>query len=168
MIIWYFFGFAMAAAIGWLASIVHASGRAPLGLTSMAFGSMLGFAMIGIAAGLEIGDKRRLAIGMILLGMFTVAAEHTCLYGDYRRQWQQAIAAKPLAALFRQEPPSAVEYFSHELTPESAALWSLDALLIIVSATGTVILWWKPSSSNLNPQSEIRNPKSPRRPTPDT
>jgi hypothetical protein len=160
MIIWYFFGFAMAAAIGWLASIVHASGRAPLGLTSMAFGSILGFAMSGIAASLDIRDKRRLVIGIVLLGMFTVVAEHTCLYRDYCRQWQQAIAAKPQADLFQPAPPSAAEYFSHELTPTSAALWSLDAFLIIASAAGTVIFHWKPSSSNLNPQSAIRNPKS--------
>jgi hypothetical protein len=167
MIIWYFVGFATAGTIGWLASIVHASGRAPVGLTSLVFGSILGFAMSGIAASLDIRDKRLLVIGIVLLGMFTVVAEHTCLYRDYCRQWQQAIAVKPQAALFQPAPPSAAEYFSHELTPTSAALWSLDAFLIIASATGAV-LQRKTPSNNSNPQSAIRNPQSPRHLTPDT
>jgi hypothetical protein len=169
MIIWYVFGFAMAGTIGWLASMVHASGQAPLGLTSLVFGSILGATMSGIAASLEITETRRLVIGTILIAMFTVLAEHTWLYLDFLRQWQQAIAARPQAALFRPAPPSAAEYFSHELTPKSAALWFFDMLLIVANATGAVfVLQRKLLISNANPQSEIRNPKSSGHPTPDT
>lgn len=148
----------MAGTIGWLASIVHASGHAPLGLTSLVFGSILGATMSGIAASLEITETRRLVIGTILVAMLTVLAEHAWLYLDFLRQWQQAIAAKPQAALFRQAPPSAAEYFSHELTPASAALWCLDALLIVANATGAVfVLQRKWLGRNANPQSAIRN-----------
>ena len=159
----------MAITIGWLASIVHASGQAPLGLTSLVFGAILGFTLGGIAASLEITETRRLVIGTILVAMLTVLAEHAWLYLDFLRQWDQAIAAKPQAALFRQAPPSVAEYFSHELTPKSAALWCFDALLIVANATGAVfVLQRKWLISDANPQSAIRNPKSSRHPTPDT
>jgi hypothetical protein len=162
MVIWYIFGSAVAGTIGWLASMVHASGQAPLGLTSLVFGSILGATMSGIAASLEIADTRRLVIGTILIAMITVLAEHTWLYLDFCRQWQQAIAAKPQAALFREAPPSVVEYFSHQLTPKTAALWCFDALLIVTNATAAVfVLQRKWLRINANPQSEIRNPKSP-------
>jgi hypothetical protein len=160
-LLWYLFGSATAITVGWLASMVHASGNAPIGLISLVFGAILGATLSGIAAGLEVAGTRRLIMGTILFAIVTVLAEHAWLYLDFCRQWQQAIAAKPQAALFRSTPPSPAEYFSHELTPESAALWSLDALLIVANASATVfVLRTKLPALNADPQSEIGNPKS--------
>src|SRR4051812_13243511 len=162
MFLWYIAGYALAGTIGWLASIVYSSGHAPLGITSLAVGAILGATLCGIAAGLKIASTKRLIVGTIVIGVLTVLAEHTWLYLDYCRQWQEAIAAKPQAALFRATPPSAYEYFSHELTPESAALWLLDAALIITNAVGALFFLHRNSiATTANPQSEIRNPQYP-------
>jgi hypothetical protein len=161
MFLWYIAGYALAGTIGWLASIVYASGHSPVGLTSLVVGAILGATLCGIAAGLKITRTRRLITGTIVIAVLTVLAEHTWLYLDYCRQWQQAVAAKPQAALFRATPHSAAEYFSHELTPESAALWLLDAVLITSNAAGVMfVLHHNSLAPNANPQPAIRNPQS--------
>jgi hypothetical protein len=167
--LWYVSGWAVAGTIGWLAAIVHASGRAPLGLVSLVFGAILGATMSGIAASLEIVGTRRLLVSIVVIGLLTVLAEHAWLYLNFCRQWHETLAAKPEAALFRSTPPSPAEYFSHEFSARSAALWSLDALLIIGNAIAAVfVLQGTLLRPNTNSQSPTCNPKSTRHPTPDT
>jgi len=166
MIIWYALGACTSVLIAWIAALVHASGHAPLGLTSLAVGIALGAALIRIAATLRLAGRNRLIFGAVLLALLTIVAEHAWLYLDFRRQWQEAMIARPQAALFRTTPPSPIQYFSHELTLNTAFLWTIDAVLIVVSATLTVYFLL---STHPNSQSEIRNPQSSdtRHPTPD-
>jgi hypothetical protein len=139
--LWYVSGIAAAGTVGWLASFFHASGRAPVGLISLVVGSSLGFTLTGLAAGLEIAGTRRLLIGTVVFAILTILAEHTWLYLDFRRQWRESRARNPQVAMFRpEEPLSPSEYFAHEWSPHTAALWTLDAALITGSAVATMFL----------------------------
>ena len=78
-------------AIAWLAAQIHASGHAPLGLTSFGVGAFL-----GAAIGSNCRDAKRSAAHRTLvvwrsrsLHFIAIVAEHAWLYRDYRRQWQE-------------------------------------------------------------------------------
>jgi hypothetical protein len=142
MLIWYVAGAVAAIVIAWLAALVHASGHAPIGLVSFAVGIALGAILNKIAATQRVSSPRRLIVGTILLATLAVLAEHTWLYLDFRRQWQESRAKSAQVAMFRPEQPwSPSEYFAHELTPQSAALWCVDAAIIVASATGVMVVW---------------------------
>jgi hypothetical protein len=87
--------------------------------------------------------------------MLAVIAEHTWLYLDFRRQWREAREKSPQMAMFRPESPwSPREYFAIEATPEHAALWCVDAIVILAGAVGTVVVMPKivsPQSPALKP-----------------
>jgi hypothetical protein len=137
MLIWYGAGAVAAIVLAWLVALVHASGHAPVGLVSLVVGLALGAILAKIAANQQIVCRTRLIIGTILLAIVAVLSEHTWLYLDFRRQWQESRATSAQVAMFRPEQPwSPSEYFAHELTPQSAALWCVDAVLIVTSATG--------------------------------
>ena len=139
MSLWYTAGFLAAVAVAWLAAIIHVSGHAPIGLLSLGVGIALGAILTGIAASQRLAGGRRLVAGTVILALVAVLAEHAWLYRDFRRQWHEARARSPEAALFRPETPwSPREYFAHELTPQRAALWWIDAALITAAAAGTV------------------------------
>jgi hypothetical protein len=109
-------------------------------------GIALGTALGALAAMLlsPLRPARLLVISTVTLALITVLAQHAWLYHDFRRQWHEARAESREAAMFRPESPwSPREYFEHELTPQSAALWLLDAFLITIAATATVILTQK-------------------------
>jgi hypothetical protein len=155
MLIWYGAGAVAAIAIAWLAALVHASGHAPLGLISLAVGIALGAVLKQIAATQQVTGRRRLIIGTLLLAIVAVLAEHTWLYLDFRRQWQEAREKSPQLAVFRPETPwSPREYFTIEATPEHTALWCADAAIIVASAVGTVFVF----SKNPTPHSPAPNP----------
>jgi hypothetical protein len=141
MLRWYAAGLVAAIALAWLAAMVHASGRAPVGLTSIAIGTMLGAILPAIAATLRVAGRKRLIAGATLLSLVTVLAQHAWLYRDFRRQWHKAWVDSPQVAMFRPEAPwSPAEYFTRELTIQNALLWTIDAALITASAVGTVYL----------------------------
>jgi ABC-type uncharacterized transport system permease subunit len=155
MLIWYGAGAVAAILIAWLAALVHASGHAPIGLVSLAVGIALGAVLRKIAVTLRFASRRHLIIGTILLAIVAVLAEHTWLYLDFRRQWREAREKSPQVALFRPESPwSPREYFAIEATPEHAALWCVDAAIIVASAVGTVIAL----SRNPSPQPLVPSP----------
>jgi hypothetical protein len=139
---WYLGGAIAAIAVGWLAAQVHASGHAPIGLTSLGVGALLGALLIALAATVGIVGGRQLALSAVLFAGITIAAEHAWLYRDFRGQWQEA-RKSPAVAIFRSEafhaekPPSPREYFEHEF---NGPLWSLDAAFIAITAVGTVIV----------------------------
>ena len=153
MLIWYGAGAVAAIVIAWLAALIHASGHAPIGLVSLAVGSALGAVLAKLAATQSIAGAKRLIAGAILLAILAVAAEHTWLYLDFRRQWHEAREKSPQVAVFRPETPwSPSEYFAIEATPEHAALWCADAVIIVASAVGTVfVLSTKPESPAPSP-----------------
>ena len=67
-------------------------------------------------------SRRSLILGTILLAILTVLAEHTWLYLDFRRQWQEAREKSPQVAIFRPESPwSLQEFFAIEATPQRTA-----------------------------------------------
>lgn len=141
MLIWFGAGAVAAIFIAWLASLIHASGHAPVGLVSVAVGISLGAALFGIAARQRLAGFRRLLIGAALLAILTVVAEHTWLYLDFRRQWQAEREKSAAVAMFRPEsPPGPAEYFSQEGTPRQLAFWCLDAAVITLSSVGTVFV----------------------------
>jgi hypothetical protein len=138
MLIWYSAGAAAAIVIAWLASLIHASGHAPVGLISLAVGVALGVVLTKIATALRVAGTRRLVVGTVLLAILTVVAEHTWLYLDFRRQWRES-REKPQVAVFRPETPwSLSEFFRNEATPERATVWCIDAALIVAAAVTTV------------------------------
>ena len=130
-----------AAAIGWAAAKCHVAGWAPIGLISLVAGILLGLALARLAAVSGIVGTKQLVVGAILLGLVAVFFEHAWLYVDFRRQWREARDADPQVALFRPTTPwSPREYFERELTPRRAALWSVDAAIIVGAAVATVLL----------------------------
>ena len=148
MLIWYGASTVAAIAIAWLASLVHASGSAPVGLTSLAVGIGLGVALSRIAAAAPMRPARRhLIIGAILLAIVTIIAEHTWLYLDFRRQWSKA-REQAQVAIFRPESPwSLREFFANQATSEQITVWCVDAAVILTSTLGTVVfLTGKPTS----------------------
>jgi hypothetical protein len=155
MLIWYGAGAIAAIVIAWLAALVHASGHAPIGLISLAVGIGLGAILSKIAASMRIAGRKRLIIGTILLATVAVIAEHTWLYLDFRRQWHEARSKSPQVAMFRPESPwSPREYFKIEATPTHAALWCVDATIIVTSAVGIIIVF----SKNPSPQPPFPSP----------
>jgi hypothetical protein len=155
MLIWYGAGSVAAIAIAWLAALVHASGHAPLGLVSLAVGIALGVVLRKIAATQQLNGRRQLIIGTLLLAIVAVLAEHTWLYLDFRRQWQEARQKSPQVAIFRPESPwSPREFFLNEATPQRTAVWCIDALVTIASAVGTVVAL----SRNPSPQPPAPSP----------
>jgi hypothetical protein len=149
MLIWYGAGAVGAIVIAWLAALVHASGHAPIGLVSLAVGVALGAMLTKVAATQRVVGAKRLIVGTILLTILAVIAEHTWLYLDFRRQWHEAREKSPQMAMFRPESPwSPREYFAIEATPEHAALWCVDAVVILAGAVGTVVVLPKIASSH--------------------
>jgi hypothetical protein len=141
-LLWYVGGIAAAAAIGWVAAMCHLGGWAPVGLVSLGIGLTLGLVLSKLAAITHVIGWRQLVVGAVIFALITVLVEHTWLYRDFRRQWQEARAAEPHVALFRPaEPWSPAQYFRHEMTPGRAALWCVDAALIVAGAAATVMVW---------------------------
>jgi ABC-type uncharacterized transport system permease subunit len=140
MLIWYGAGAVAAIFVAWVASLIHASGNAPLGLVSIGVGATLGVFLAKLAATLHIAGKKQLVIGTIILSILCILAEHTWLYLDFRRQWHADQAKTPQVAIFRPDTPwSPAQYFTHELTPRQGALWCLDATIIIGIAVAAVV-----------------------------
>jgi hypothetical protein len=143
MLTWYITSAGAALAIAWLGAMLHVSEHAPLGLVSLGVGAALGAALNALAATLRVAGRRPSLLGTISHAILTVLAQHAWLYLDFRRQWHEARAASPEVALFRPESPwSPAEYLARELTPVRAALWGLDAALVVAAAIA-VVIWWQ-------------------------
>jgi hypothetical protein len=137
---WYLGGIIAGATIGWIAAKCHQSGLAPVGLLSLGVGLALGYVLAKLAASTNIFCHKRLAVGAVVFALVTVFAEHTWLYHDFRRQWQDARDTNAQVALFRPaEPWSPAEYFHHEVASGRIALWCVDATLIVASAVGVAL-----------------------------
>ncbi|HVT26927.1 MAG TPA: hypothetical protein VHE81_02805 [Lacipirellulaceae bacterium] len=138
---WYGAGVVAAIAVAWFASLVHASGHAPLGLVSLGVGAVLGAAVSVIARKQQVAGGRQLVGSVIVFAIVAIVAEHAWLYLDYRHEWLAQTAKSPQVAIFRTEPLPPTKYFAHEWSPQNAALWCLDAVLIVAGAVGTVFVW---------------------------
>jgi hypothetical protein len=139
--LWYAGSFIAAVSLGWLAASVHATGFAPIGLLSLAFGVLFGIMVTALAGLAGIRCRTRLIIGTVVLALITVFAEHAWLYREFRRQWHEARASSAELAMFRPETPSSPsEYFARELAAGRGPLWVLDALLIMLAATTTMLI----------------------------
>jgi hypothetical protein len=138
---WLLAGAIAAIAIGWVAARIHSSGHAPLGLTSAGVGAALGWALSRLAVTFNVHCRWRRTVGVLLLVIVTVIAEHAWLYGDFRGQWRDARAKSAEVAMFRsEEPPGPWEYFRREWYPK---LWVSDA--VIIGAVAMVVaVWWRP------------------------
>jgi hypothetical protein len=144
---WYVAGAVAAVIVAWLASLVHESGHAPVGLTSIGVGIALGITLTALATKLNVNCRKRLIVSTLIFAAITVIAEHAWLYLDYRRQWQEERARSAQVAIFAKAPASPRDYFAHELTPQSATLWTTDAILIAASSIATILFLKPPSDS---------------------
>src|SRR5262249_54916464 len=128
MLIWYGAGAVTAIFVAWVASLIHSSGNAPLGLVSIGVGATLGVFLANLAATLKLTGKNPPFIGAVLPSILCILAEHPWLSLDFRRQWHADQAKTPQVAIFRPDTPwSPAQYFAHELTPRQGALWAVDA-----------------------------------------
>ena len=140
-------GVAVGAAVGWAAANCHLGGWAPVGLVSLAVGVVLGLVIAQLAKKSGVSG-RRLVAGTAIFALIAILAEHAWLYRDFRRQWVEARAGDPQVALFRPERPwSPTEYFRREMSPGRAALWCVDAVLVVASALGVVWMCGKANPS---------------------
>jgi ABC-type uncharacterized transport system permease subunit len=138
LLMWFAAGGIAAIAVGWLAAQIHASGHAPVGLTSFGVGLLLGAALRRLAATLRVAATGRLIVGTLLLAFLAVLAQHAWLYRDFCGQWREARAKSAAVAMFRPEtPPSMGEYFAREFRP---GLWIADAAIIVATVVGIVIV----------------------------
>jgi hypothetical protein len=139
--LWYGGGLAAAIVVGWAAASLHAAGHAPLGIVPLVVGIVLGASLILLAARFELHCPKQLLVGTVLLALIAVLSEHAWLYREFRRQWHESRAQSPEVALFRSEAPwSPSEYFAREIEAGSAALWSLDAAIVVSAAVATVLV----------------------------
>jgi hypothetical protein len=146
---WYAAGALAAVVIGFVAARFHLWGLAPVGLLSIVVGCVLGASLGWLATFHGVTCRIRLVVGTIALGVVTALSEHAWLYHDFRRQWHEARAKSAEVALFRPETPwSPVEFFARELTPANAALWLLDAALIVAAAIFASIIVQRYSMEN--------------------
>jgi len=158
---WYLGGTAAGAAIGWLAAKCHVSGWAPVGLISLGVGVALGFVLSKLSAAVAVGGPRRLVVGTVIFALVAVFAEHTWLYHDFRRQWEEARTTNPQVALFRPaEPWSPAEYFRHEVSSGRMTLWCLDAALIVAGAVGVVIVRQRQAANSASQATRPNDPHS--------
>jgi hypothetical protein len=135
MIRWYLSGIAAGAVVGWAAAKCHLSGWAPVGLLSLGVGGVLGLVVAKLAERAGVSCRMQLVIGTAIFALVAILAEHAWLYHDFRRQWTDARAREPQVALFRPEEPwSPAEYVLNEWSPGRAALWCVDASLIVAGA----------------------------------
>ncbi len=140
----YSLGLLAAIAVAWLGAVIHASGRAPIGLVSIGMGLILGLAIHKIAVRELLPAASRVVIAAVLLSLVMVLMQHAWLYREYRRQWHDARENSPHVMLFRSEkfkadrplPPG--PYLAREASPHRIALWCADAALIMSSAAATV------------------------------
>jgi hypothetical protein len=138
-----------AIAVGWLAARIHASGHAPIVLTPLAVGALLGAILSALAASQRLASRRVLIFVALILSILAIAAEHAWLYLDFRGQWRDARTKTPAVAIFRPEsPPSPSEYFAREWNPK---LWFSDAA-IFAAATIAVVLVARQYFRKSNPQ----------------
>jgi hypothetical protein len=136
----YILGIIAAAAIAWIAALVHRSGLSTVGLVSVGVGVALGATLAALAATLRLAGPRSLVWAVVFLALATVIFQHAWLYADFRREWREAREISPQVALFRDESPwSPWKYILHEATPGRLGLWFVDGTLIAASACGT--LW---------------------------
>lgn len=135
---WLFAGAVAAVFVGWLAAKVHASGHAPLGLTSLGVGAILGILLVAISVKLPPPGGKTLVLTSVAFAVLAIFAEHAWLYVDFRGQWRESRVKTPAVAIFRPEvPPSPGEYFAREWNPQ---LWLADAAIISATAILVVIV----------------------------
>lgn len=156
MLSWYITSAGAALAIACLAAMLHLSGYAPVGLISLGVGAALGAALSAIVAMLRIAGRAPGILTTIVYALVTVLAQHAWLYIEFRRQWHEARANSAQLAMFRPESPwSPAQYLAHELTPARAALWALDATLIVAAAVA-VVVWWHRRSKQIWPMADAK------------
>jgi hypothetical protein len=155
---WYLGGIAAATALGWLAVQCHLHDLAPVGLLPLGIGLLLSFTLTKLAAATGIGRRQQI-VGAILFSFLVIFSEHTWLYRDFRRQWQEARAANPQVALFRPaEPWTPAEYFKHEASGARVTLWCVDAALIVVGTVGVMIMKRKPNETQFAVAGDAKEP----------
>jgi hypothetical protein len=143
-------GVLAAVAAGWIAARLNVAGFAPVGLLPLVIGMAVGSAVFWLSRQCGMPGGTRLLVAAGLVAILTVLAEHAWLYRDFCRQWREARASQPQVAMFRAEQPwSPAAYFKDEATPWRMVLWSVDAVVLVLSTVATILIWRRRRDSHL-------------------
>ncbi len=157
--LWLAAGALAAVGVSFVAAAVNRGGWAPVGLTSLGVGVVLGLVLSALAAVVGPCNRRMLIVGTVAMALVTVAATHAWLYRGFCSDWQAERDKSAQVAMFRPETPwSPREYFAHELTPGRAALWAVDAALVVLGSVGTVVVWHRHATIRRAEQAPPLNP----------
>lgn len=160
MLIWYGAGLFVSLLVAWLAAVLQASVRIPVGIIPIGIGILLAVSLTSLAMLTNVRQDRSFILGSLVLAAITVLAQHAWLYIDYRRQWHEALAKAPSFSGFPAKVPTPIEYFSQELTFARGVLWCIDGALIIGFTIGTIwVLERKRRGLEKPSQRENPNPK---------
>ncbi|QDU90301.1 hypothetical protein Pla175_37040 [Pirellulimonas nuda] len=111
-------------------------GVAPLGLTSLALGAVIGLAAAGTAWLYLYGSRAGLVFAAAGVGGFSAAMQHAWAYFVYVQRWRLNRIENPQVALFRPDdrPLDFSDYLWSDATPANLIWWTEDVLLAALAA----------------------------------
>lgn len=139
---WYVLMTGCAVAVGLASATVQAAGVAPLGVSSVVAGAVLGASILATMHFCGVRRAPQLKLTTIGLAVLAVVAAHLGLYGNYRREWHRLNAEQPAVAMFRSEeaPMAFGHYLAEEASPWQIVHWLGDLALVTGSALA-LVLW---------------------------
>lgn len=140
-IAWLLLGAVAGVLVGMASASIQTAGLAPVGITSLVTGAVLGSLLVVIARLGHLTKSRIVIAGALACCLAAVVAEHSWFYQHYRQQWHRVHEESPAAAIFRGEsqPQSLAAYLAEEGTVSRYALWLVDAALLIATGVGIVV-----------------------------
>lgn len=140
---WTFLGLAAAIFSGAVSASIQLAGFAPIGLTSVATGSVLGVGLAGLAYLCHTQPNRTTLLLTFLFATAAVVTQHVWMYRGYCDQWHRVHDENPAITLFRNEsgPKSIGVYMRAEATPVRTLMWGVDAVLIAATTAGCFVIF---------------------------
>ena len=140
---WTFLGLAAAILSGVISASIQLAGFAPIGLTSVATGFVLGVSLAGLAYLCQAPPNRTMLLLTFLFATAAVVTQHLSMYRGYCDQWHRVHDENPAITLFRNEsaPKSIGVYMWAEATPMRTLIWGFDAVLISATTAGFFVIF---------------------------
>ena len=158
--IWTFLGLAAATLSGAVSASIQLAGFAPIGLTSVATGFVLGVSLAGLAYLCHTPPNRIMLLLTFLFATAAVVTQHVSMYRGYCDQWHRVHDENPALTLFRNEsaPESIGVYMRAEASPARTLIWGFDAVLIAATTAGCFVIF---RLRPVQPSLEIGNQRTP-------
>jgi len=143
---WLCLSLASAVLVSWISIQVQQFGLAPVGVFSVLTGAVMGGAMVAWLYLLHFGHRLSAVCGAIVVAAFAAFAQHSWAFVIFYENRRQALQQNPQAALFLEQQldldwQGFTTFMRNEASREGAVLlWSVDAALIILTATVLVFL----------------------------